>query len=408
MVSVIIPTYNRADTIKRSIESVLRQSYQNFEVIVIDDGSTDDTCRVVDEIGDSRICYIKSDRRMGANAARNTGIQRAKGEYIAFQDSDDIWRKDKLKMQMDLFREKDDVDIIYSRYLCHYANGETALVPNKTCEYTKELLQEDIMSILAKSNVIGTPTMIVRKRCFNEYGMFDLELQRFQDWEINIKFVQHYKYGFIDEALVDAYRSSDSITNIVNNSFDSILLIVNKHQQFFEAQNALDIHLTWLADMAMNEKKLKGLQDTLGETLFFRSIYSYYRNKEGRLEVIKKNYNFVKEWISREKNNYIVNSYLHKYKDNAIALYGLGEIGQLFLNALTDENKKKVKYVIDRKKLSYNGYEWLFPEALTDKNLEEVDCIIITAIAHEYEIRRELEKLITIPVISVYDVLSEI
>lgn len=408
MVSVIIPTYNRADKIKRSIESVLRQSYQNFEIIVIDDGSTDNTYQVVDKIGDSRICYIKSDRRIGANAARNVGIQRAKGEYIAFQDSDDVWRKDKLKIQMDMFRERNDVDIIYSRYLCHYANGETALVPNKTYNYTKELLQKDIMPILAKSNVIGTPTMIVKKKCFNEYGMFDLELQRFQDWEINIKFVQHYKYGFIDEALVDAYRSSDSITNIVKDSLDSILFIVNKHQQFFETQGSLDIHLMWLANMGMSEKKLKDLQDILGETLFFRSIYSYYENYSRRLEVINKNYNFTKEWISREKNNYIVNSYLQKYKDNAIALYGLGEIGQLFLNVLTDENKTKVKYIIDRKKLSYNGYALLSPEALTNKELEGVECIIITAVAYEDEIRRELELLTTIRIISVYDVISEV
>ena len=114
MVSVIIPTYNRADTIKRSIESVLSQSYQDFEIIIIDDGSTDDTYRVVKEIRDTRICYIKGDKRMGANAARNIGVQRAKGEFIAFQDSDDIWRKDKLENQRVVCAVKVEVYVVYS------------------------------------------------------------------------------------------------------------------------------------------------------------------------------------------------------------------------------------------------------------------------------------------------------
>ena len=116
----------------------------------------------------------------------------------------------------------------------------------------------------------------------------------------------------------------------------------------------------------------------------------------------------MKEWISRGKNNYIVNSFLHKYEDNSIALYGLGDIGKLFLNVLTGENKKKVKYVIDRKISSYNKYMILSPKVLTDKELGGIKCIIIAAVAYEDEIRRELELLTTIPIISVYDVISEI
>ena len=89
-VSVVIPTFNRADTIGDSIKSVLEQTFKDFEVIVVDDGSTDGTESVVAAFGDSRIKYIMQDNA-GACAARNNGIRHANGEYIAFQDSDDYW-----------------------------------------------------------------------------------------------------------------------------------------------------------------------------------------------------------------------------------------------------------------------------------------------------------------------------
>ncbi len=407
MVSVIIPTYNRADTIKRSIESVLSQSYQDFEIIIIDDGSTDDTYRVVKEIRDTRICYIKGDKRMGANAARNIGVQRAKGEFIAFQDSDDIWRKDKLEKQMEVFAEKDDVSVVYSRYQRHYVNGETALVPNKS--YSKEALQEKLMFTLAKLNVIGTPTMIVRKKCFSEHGKFDLELQRFQDWDVNIKFIQHYKYGFIDEVLVDAYVLSDGITNSVISEFDNVLFIVKKHQIFFEAQSTLDMHLERLYSIALREKRLVDLQKILGEKLFFRSIYLNSDKTVKRQESIRINYLFIKEWMNKEKNSYIVNHFLFKYPDNSIVLYGWGDIGKLFINVLTDENKKKIKFIIDQKSYVHTseGYRIVSLEMMDGKELEGIECIIITAVAHEEEIRWNLEKNVSVPIVSAYEVIED-
>ena len=102
-VSVIIPTYNRAKLIKRSILSVLNQTYQNFEIIVVDDGSADDTKSVVESFNNPKIRYIRHDINKGQSAARNTGIKNAKGKYIAFQDSDDEWLPEKLEKQMSCF-----------------------------------------------------------------------------------------------------------------------------------------------------------------------------------------------------------------------------------------------------------------------------------------------------------------
>lgn len=107
-VSIIIPTYNRSKTIKRSINSVLYQTYDDFEIIVIDDGSSDGTDKVIKEFNDSRIKYVRHELNRGASAARNTGIKLSRGKYIAFQDSDDVWVPDKLEKQMNVFKSSEN------------------------------------------------------------------------------------------------------------------------------------------------------------------------------------------------------------------------------------------------------------------------------------------------------------
>lgn len=103
-VSVIIAAYNRAHLIGRALRTVLEQTYNDFEVIIVDDASTDNTENVIKSFDDARIKYIRHDKNKGAAAAWNTGIRASKGEYIAFQDSDDEWAEDKLEKQMNAFR----------------------------------------------------------------------------------------------------------------------------------------------------------------------------------------------------------------------------------------------------------------------------------------------------------------
>lgn len=99
-VSIVIPTYNRARFLGRLVRSVLNQTYKNFEVIVADDASTDDTAEIIKTFKDDRIRYIRHESNAGAAAARNTGIKASRGEYVAFQDSDDEWLPEKLEKQM--------------------------------------------------------------------------------------------------------------------------------------------------------------------------------------------------------------------------------------------------------------------------------------------------------------------
>ena len=106
IVSVIIPTYNRAHLIDKAIKSVLNQTYQDFEIIVVDDGSTDNTNEVLKNFTDSRIHYIFHTSNLGVSAARNTGIKTSQGEYIALLDSDDDWLPEKLDKQVDVLQNE--------------------------------------------------------------------------------------------------------------------------------------------------------------------------------------------------------------------------------------------------------------------------------------------------------------
>ena len=122
-VSVIIPTYNRAHLIGRAIQSVLAQTYQDFEVIVVDDGSTDNTEEVVLNFGSEKMRYIRHGTNRGVAAARNTGIRNARGEYIAFQDSDDEWYPNRLESISEIMEDRKDIDFIFS-YGKFLKNGE--------------------------------------------------------------------------------------------------------------------------------------------------------------------------------------------------------------------------------------------------------------------------------------------
>lgn len=157
LVSVVMPTYNSINTVERSIESVLYQTMQDFELIIIDDGSHDNTFVIITEMAkkDLRIKILKNDCNIGVAAARNRALKIASGKYIAFLDSDDIWAKEKLKKQIALL-EKTDGDICFTSY--GFVN--TAGIPIRRAPYIVPL-KIDYHGML-RENVIGLSTALVR------------------------------------------------------------------------------------------------------------------------------------------------------------------------------------------------------------------------------------------------------
>lgn len=398
-VSVIIPTYNRGNTIKRAIDSVLRQTYDDFEVIVVDDGSTDDTAQIVNGYEDSRVRYMMTEERHGANHARNIGIQSAMGEYIAFQDSDDVWRENKLERQMQIFGQAPQIDVVWCSYLYLALSGVKQIVPQNN---KRERLQTEIKKVLAHGNAIGIPTMIVKRKCFEQIGLFDETLKRFQDWDLCIRLVQKFQFYFMDEILVEAYESEKSITNM-NSAMEGQLSIIRKHCGFFEKVGSIDAQASHLIELAVEERKLEKLWESAETSLFMRGIYAYIGSSISR----KKNHAFLLEWVQKDHIGMLIEHYFARFSENSVGLYGMGEIGRLLLSTLSEATRRKVAFVIDKNVNVITEYKVITLEQLKNMDEKLIECIVITAIAHEKEIRKKIREITTIPVISLYEIIRE-
>ena len=224
MVSIIIPTYNRANTLVRCIKSLLNQTYSDFEIIIVDDRSTDNSEAIIKNICDSRIKYIKHEKNLGANAARNTGIKYAVGEFIAFQDSDDEWVNNKLEIQLRELKNS-NADIVASSFI-RYMGKRKTLLP-------KEKIEDNCAAIrLLRKNYISTQTVLGKAECFKN-NEFDKKLPRFQDWELMIRLTRKYKIHFINRPLANVYVQDDSITKKPLKAIEALKIIMNKHKELF-------------------------------------------------------------------------------------------------------------------------------------------------------------------------------
>lgn len=212
LVSVIIPTYNRANTILQSVESVLNQTHKKLEVIVVDDGSTDHTERLFANYPDVRVKYVKYSPNQGACYARNYGIALSRGEYIAFQDSDDIWKSDKLAKQLD-YLKKTDADFVFcGMNRENPMTGEHFYYPSPRFNDGGNLLEK-----LLIENAIATQTMLMKREILN-HVQFDVNFKRYQDLDFALQVIMHgFRVKYLNEALVDSIIQKNSITVTVDN-----------------------------------------------------------------------------------------------------------------------------------------------------------------------------------------------
>ncbi|MFP4498035.1 MAG: glycosyltransferase family 2 protein, partial [Vulcanimicrobiota bacterium] len=177
-VSVILCTYNSATFLPGAVDSVLTQTFTDFELIIVDDGSTDNTEKIVGEYDDSRVVYLKLEKNAGLPAARNRGIEIARGKYIAYQDSDDLWMPEKLERQYKALEEADeDVGVVYSAWW-QVRDGEKYRFPTGN-----EKLEGYLYHRFLFGNIF-TVHVLMKKEVFDKVGFFDEELPAFEDWEL--------------------------------------------------------------------------------------------------------------------------------------------------------------------------------------------------------------------------------
>ncbi|BAD66227.1 glycosyltransferase [Shouchella clausii KSM-K16] len=219
-ISVVIPTYNREKVIKESIDSVLKQTLQPIEIIVVDDFSTDNTLQILKKYDNGTLKVIKNQFKKGANGARNTGILFAEGDLIAFQDSDDTWDENKLQLQLEKLTSE-DADICF----CSINTGDRKL-PYRT------LASEEIYRQLRIRNFISTQSILIKTAVAKKI-MFDEELKRYQDWDFVLRASESFKIVHCPHALVDIRIQTDSITKKVNN-MEALFHLAKKHKELLE------------------------------------------------------------------------------------------------------------------------------------------------------------------------------
>ncbi len=231
--SIVLPTFNRSQSLARSITSVLRQSLDDFELLVVDDGSTEDIAEVCSSFSDARIIHLRQARRQGACAARNAGIHAARADWIAFQDSDDEWLPGKLEAERDVLERLPHIMFTYCGYRVKSCGGST---PGPASPWA--ISERNLFGNLLHGNFISTQTLSVRKHLLNTVGGFDERLPRLQDWDLVLRLEEKAEGHFIPESYVLIWQSEPTggrISDRPDLFVPAAGMILDKHAKAFAA-----------------------------------------------------------------------------------------------------------------------------------------------------------------------------
>ena len=232
-ISVIIPTHNRAQSLIKAVKSVQNQTYPVSQIIVVSDGSTDETDEVMKELqkDDERIQFISYFPGHNGNYARNRGLEVAKGEYIAFLDDDDEWLPNKTELQMKVFDKNPEIGLVYAGQNCIYSDDNIIY-------QTKPSWRGDLSKRIFYHNDIGTPSQVILKKVvLDQAGKFDLALGALQDYDLWIRCCQITKIDYVYEPCINYYNSlnNNQVSSNSRKFVDAKRYIYNKYKDILEA-----------------------------------------------------------------------------------------------------------------------------------------------------------------------------
>jgi glycosyltransferase involved in cell wall biosynthesis len=222
LVSVVLPTFNRGYCLERAIRSVLGQTYPDWELIVVDDGSTDDTQAVLESFKDPRIRVFRHSVNRGVAAARNTGLAAARGEFIAFLDSDDEWRPDKLTKQLDVMRRAPTAQLAFTDLVWRRGDVEAGSFARTLPVFSKLLHQHPptgghlvipqrtMYLCLLQELPVKSPTLMIRAQILSSVGQFDEQLRSGEDWEFLLRAAREFDFAYLDESLTVVHVLKDA------------------------------------------------------------------------------------------------------------------------------------------------------------------------------------------------------
>lgn len=277
-ISVVIPAYNRKSTIRYCLESVLRQTVGPFEIIVVDDCSTDNTVDIVKSFSDLRIRCITLDENSGAQVARNCGIREAKGEWIAFNDSDDEWLPEKLEKQLTALAKVDfdPMTVVHGNGLLN--NHQNGRVSSWDLPYVHGT---NAFNMLLDSVGSAFPAILTSKMALEAVGMLDEAVPSFQEWDSSILLARLCRFIHIKEPLfIYHLHGGETISKDRKREFDGYNYILNKYwDEILNRHNTrvLNRHLIVLAFMAMGLGEFRRAENILSKTFGSSTVVSFLK-----------------------------------------------------------------------------------------------------------------------------------
>jgi glycosyltransferase involved in cell wall biosynthesis len=215
-VSVVIPTYNRSKLLKKTLQSVLDQTYRDYEILVVNNSSTDDTKEMIESFEDPRIRVLDIQNQGVIAKSRNLGMRNAQGEYIAFLDDDDLWLPEKLEKQVDYLEKHTEYDLVYAPVWTIDEND----VRKEYLEIKRDPAEGRIFYELVRGNYISTLTVMMRRPLLSDIGFFseDPALRSIEDYDYWLRIALKKQIGFIDEPLALYRVHSSGVSKTVNES----------------------------------------------------------------------------------------------------------------------------------------------------------------------------------------------
>lgn len=285
LVSVIIPTYNRANIVTDAIESVLNQTYKNIEIIVVDDGSIDNTKEILRHY-ENRIKYIYK-LNAGASSARNAGVREAKGEYIAFLDSDDLWHPERLAEIRNYLENNQE----YSAVITDVENiegttGKTIgyILYEKNWPYS-----ENVLPYVIKYLIGGFSNLTIKREAVLELGEFDEKLKTAEDIDYFLRIATRYKIGLLAKPLLKYRKSADSLSHKIFTKNRLVVIdkfknnnpeLARKYETIINKSIA-KIHNSYAEDLLYHrhvKEARKQLIDSMKNYITIKSLKLYFKS----------------------------------------------------------------------------------------------------------------------------------
>jgi len=257
LVSVVIPTYGRSHLLERAIDSVLAQTYDNIEIIVVDDNGSNSehrshTEKVLEKyLQNGQIVYLKHEKNAGGSAARNTGIKVSNGEYVALLDDDDEWFPNKLEKQMEYFEVlNNDVGVIYCSYILEEYDGDKEYIRSEKGDLRKELL-------MLQFDPGASSTLVFKKDVLEEIGYFDESFKHHQDLEILIRLCRSYLIDVCPDILLKIHghnlHPASKAKKVKKHFLDTFRKEI-RDLSFWERRKVYAIHYMDLAYLFLSER----------------------------------------------------------------------------------------------------------------------------------------------------------